>query len=98
MQMPFSHSTNSPPIGAASRPGCARMNHQSDDGKLGEVYVFDEVCNKLKISRSSLSDLIRGTSFYSRKGDVYRFSDAESWRSGQACGLALPMKSNVPAQ
>ncbi|WP_182872322.1 helix-turn-helix domain-containing protein [Bradyrhizobium diazoefficiens] len=53
------------------------MNQQSDDGKLGDVYTFDEVCTKLRLSRQSLSDLIRGTNFYSRKGRVYRFSDAD---------------------
>jgi len=53
------------------------MNQQSDDGKLGDVYTFDEVCKKLRLSRRSLSDLIRATNFYSRKVRVYRFSDAD---------------------
>lgn len=53
------------------------MKDQSYDGKLGEVYTFDEVCKKLRLSRRSLSDLIRGTNFYSRKRRVYRFSDAD---------------------
>lgn len=53
------------------------MSQQSDDGKLGDVYTFDEVCKKLRLSRRSLSDLIRGTNFYSRKVRVYRFSEAD---------------------
>lgn len=72
------------------------MSQQSDDGKLGGVHTFDEVCNKLRLSRQSLSDLIRGTNFYSRKGRVYRFSDADiaaiwaSMRPASAIEVRLP--------
>ncbi|WP_152104103.1 helix-turn-helix domain-containing protein [Bradyrhizobium ottawaense] len=53
------------------------MDHRSGDARLGEVFTFDEVCTKLRISRQKLSDLIRGTDFYTRIGRVYRFSDAD---------------------
>jgi hypothetical protein len=49
----------------------------NDNKKLGQIYTFDEVCAKLRISRQSLTDLIAGTNFYSKKGRVYRFSDAD---------------------
>jgi hypothetical protein len=51
--------------------------HANDNKKLGEVYTFDEVCAKLKIGRRSLSELIAGTNFFSRKRRMYRFSDAD---------------------
>lgn len=53
------------------------MDQRSGDGRLGEVFTFDEVCKKLRISRQKLSDLIRGTDFYARMGRLYRFSDAD---------------------
>ena len=53
------------------------MDQRSDDGRLGDVFTFDEVCKKLRISRQKLSDLIRGTDFYTRMGRLYRFSDAD---------------------
>lgn len=72
------------------------MNQQSGNAKLGEVYTFDEVCKQLRLSRRSLSDLIRGTNFYSRKVRVYRFSDADilaiwaSMRTTSANEVRLP--------
>lgn len=53
------------------------MDKRNGDGRLGEVFTFDEVCKKLRISRQKLSDLIRGTDFYTRMGRLYRFSDAD---------------------
>lgn len=53
------------------------MDQGSGDARLGEVFTFDEVCKKLRISRQKLSDLIRGTDHYIRMGRLYRFSDAD---------------------
>ncbi|MGY3342044.1 hypothetical protein ACVI1I_004165 [Bradyrhizobium sp. USDA 4459] len=53
------------------------MDQRGGDRRLGEVFTFDEVCKKLKISRQKLSDLIRGTDFYTRMGRLYRFSDLD---------------------
>jgi hypothetical protein len=48
-----------------------------EHNKLGDVYTFDEVAAKFRIGRGSLADLIRHHPHYSKKGRVYRFSEAD---------------------
>lgn len=75
----------------------ATMGQQGNDGKLGDIYTFDEVCRKLRISRRSLSNLIQGTNFYSRMRRSYRFSDADVlsiWESMRS--TASPSRVRLP--
>lgn len=72
LQMSFCHSIK---LSLWQKGAC--MDQRNGDGKLGEIFTFDEVCKKLRISRRKLSDLIRGTHFYTRMGRLYRFSDAD---------------------
>ncbi|WP_354269157.1 helix-turn-helix domain-containing protein [Bradyrhizobium japonicum] len=72
------------------------MDQRSDDIRLGEVFTFDEVCKKLRISRQKLSDLIRGTDFYTRMGRLYRFSDADVLALWESMRPAVTRETRMP--
>jgi excisionase family DNA binding protein len=53
------------------------MTASNETLQLSDVYTFDEAAAKLRVSRQTMTTLIRRHPHFSKCGRVYRFSEAD---------------------